>query len=424
MAVRCVTGILWGDEGKGKIIDRLAADTDCVVRYGGGHNAGHTIFLDGEKLVLHLIPSGILHPGVLNIVGNGVVVDPWHLEEEIEGLRGRGAEVELGVNFFVSEGAHVILPLHRALDQVAEQIRGSDKIGTTGRGIGPTYADRASRTGLRMGDLVRPARLSRALDYLLAEKNPLLRAFDLPEVERGPLETQLIEFGQRLRPAITDTGHMLRSAYACDQRILIEGAQGVLLDVDHGSYPFVTSSSSSTGGVAVGTGLPPSAIGEVLGIVKAYSTRVGEGPFPSELFGEIGDQLRTAGNEFGSTTGRPRRCGWFDTVAVKYAVAVSGTTRLAMTNLDVLSGFDPLPLAVAYDLNGERISDRLPLFDIEEATAVCEEMPGFQDDVTGVRRYADLPVQARNYVEAIEDRVGVPIGIISVGPERDQVIER
>lgn len=423
MPVSSVVGILWGDEGKGKIIDYLAEGVDVVVRYGGGHNAGHTILIGTERVVLHLIPSGILRPGVINVIGNGVVVDPLHLVAEVNALRQKGAVVEFGRNLMVSERAHLILPVHRALDQMAERLRGESRIGTTGRGIGPAYADRASRCGLRAGDLVRERRLRSGLERLLAEKNPILEAFGEAPMEMDVLYGQLVEVGRILAPAILDTGALLRDAAREGRRILCEGAQGVLLDVDHGTYPFVTSSNASTGGIPSGTGLPGSSITQVTGVVKAYATRVGTGPFPTELHGAVGDRLREAGREYGSTTGRPRRCGWFDAVAVRYAIDVSGTGALALTNLDVLTGFDPLPIAVAYRIAGETV-ERFPAFDLEDAEPVFEQLPGFTGDLTGIRRFEDLPAPAQDYVLTIERLAGVPVRMISVGPGRDQVILR
>ncbi|MCC6670703.1 MAG: adenylosuccinate synthase [Planctomycetes bacterium] len=419
----CVLGVLWGDEGKGKIIDVLAQDADVVARYGGGHNAGHTLVWRGERLVLHLIPSGILRPQVLNVIGNGVVVDPFHLRNELEGLVAKGVEVRLGTNLLVSERAPLILPLHRALDQVAEHVRGAGRIGTTGRGIGPAYADRANRSGLRVGDLIRPQRLAAGLEHLLAEKNPVLKAFGLPPIEAGPLAEDLLRIGEGLGAAVADTGAVLRRALRDGRRVYFEGAQGVLLDVDHGTYPFVTSSSASSGGVAIGSGVPPAAIQRVVGVVKAYATRVGEGPFPSELADATGERLRVAGREYGSTTGRPRRCGWFDAVACRYSVDVAGITELVVTNLDVLRGFDPIRVAVAYQVAGRRVTE-FPAFDLDEVRPEYQDLPGFQEDITGVRRFADLPAAAQRYIETLEGLAGVRVGLISVGPAREQVIWR
>ena len=390
MTTSCVTGLLWGDEGKGKIIDLLAADADLVVRYGGGHNAGHTLVEDGERLVLHLIPCGIRRPGVLNVIGNGVVVDPFHLKGELDSLRGRGFVVELGGNVLVSERCHVILPIHQSLDKASEMLRGADKIGTTGRGIGPTYADRANRLGLRLGDLIRPERLREAIAGLLTQRNPILASLGLDQIDGDTLFDELLAVGKALRPGIVDTGHILREAQAQGKRILFEGAQGVLLDVDLGTYPFVTSSNASTCGIAAGTGMAPRSLDATWGVVKAYATRVGEGPFPTELFGDLAERLRVAGHEFGSTTGRPRRIGWFDAVAVSYGRVVAGIDKLVLTNLDVLSGFGALSVCVAYEINGERC-ERFPAFDLDVAKPIYEEFPGFDEDITGVRRFADLP---------------------------------
>jgi adenylosuccinate synthase len=424
MSTTCVAGILWGDEGKGKIIDLLAEDADFVVRYGGGHNAGHTLIWRGDRLVLHLVPSGILNAPTVNVIGNGVVVDPLHLRGEIARLRERGVTVELGRNLLVSERAPLILPLHQALDRVMEALRGAGKIGTTGRGIGPAYADRAYRSGLRVGDLLRPKEhLRGALAALAREKAPLFAAHGGLAFDVDALTSELTAVGAELRPAIADTGHLLREAIRQDKRVLFEGAQGVLLDVDLGTYPYVTSSNASPAGVPAGAGIPPTALHRVVGVMKAYATRVGEGPFPSEIPEPEVQRLREAGNEYGSTTRRPRRCGWFDAVAVRYGVEVSGAGELFMTNLDVLAGFHPLRVAVAYQTPAGRI-ERLPAFGLEFATPIYRELAGFDADITAVRAFGDLPAAARDYVTALEDLVGVPIKLISVGPARDQVIVR
>jgi adenylosuccinate synthase len=416
MPTTCVVGILWGDEGKGKVIDYLAADADFVVRYGGGHNAGHTLILPSGKLVLHLVPSGIVHSHTKNVIGNGVVVDPIHLCKEIETVRGRGLPVELGANLLLSERAHVILDAHRRQDHWAEGARGSGRIGTTGRGIGPAYSDRCSRIGLRLGDLLRPDRLRRAVQAIAEQKNAWFVPAGIEPIDADAVVAELLDAGERLRGGIVDVGAVLRRAHADGKRILLEGAQGCLLDLEHGTYPFVTSSHASTGGAFSGTGLPPHAM-RTVGIAKAYATRVGEGPFPTELKDDVGERLRTAGKEFGSTTGRPRRCGWFDTVAVRYSGQVSGASELVLTNLDVLRGFSPLRLAVAYRLADGSRTTELPAFDLEGA------VPEFED-LREVRRFDDLPANARAYVQAIERHTGVSIRTISVGPGRDQVILR
>ncbi|MBL9078320.1 MAG: adenylosuccinate synthase [Planctomycetes bacterium] len=423
MPTTCVVGILWGDEGKGKVIDYLAAEADFVVRYGGGHNAGHTLILPSGKLVLHLVPSGIVHTHTRNVIGNGVVVDPVHLCGEIESLRGRGIAVELGRNLLLSERAHVILEAHRRQDHWAESVRSGGRIGTTGRGIGPAYADRCSRIGLRLGDLLDEARLRRGVQVIAEQKNAWFEPVGLEPLQVDAVVEQLLAAGAKLRAGIVDTGGVLRRAFADGKRVLLEGAQGCLLDLEHGTYPFVTSSHASTGGAFSGTGLPPHVM-RVVGIAKAYATRVGEGPFPTELNNETGERLRAAGKEYGSTTGRPRRCGWFDTVAVRYSGAVSGASELVLTNLDVLRGFAPLRLAVAYRLpDGTRTTD-LPAFDLDRAVPEFEDLPGFDVDVSEVRRFEDLPANARNYVQAIERLTGLPIRTISVGPGRNQVVLR
>ncbi|MFY9343081.1 MAG: adenylosuccinate synthase [Planctomycetota bacterium] len=423
MPTTCVVGILWGDEGKGKVIDWLAGATDFVVRYGGGHNAGHTLVLPSGKLVLHLVPSGIVHPHTTNVIGNGVVVDPIHLCGEIDKLRARGLDVQLGKNLLLSERAHVILEAHRRQDQWAETLRGAGKIGTTGRGIGPAYADRCARIGLRLGDLLRPAALRSALAAVAAQKNAWFGPAGLQPLDAEAMANDLLAAGDKLRAGIVDTGALLRAAHAAGKRILLEGAQGCLLDLEHGTYPFVTSSHASTGGAFSGTGLPPHAM-RVVGIAKAYATRVGEGPFPTELADELGNRLRIAGNEFGSTTGRPRRCGWFDAVAVRYSGALSGAAELVLTNLDVLRGFTPLRIAVAYRLADGGRTTAMPAFDLERARPEFVDVPGFTEDLREVRRYDDLPANARAYVQALEQHTGLPIKTISVGPERQQVIQR
>lgn len=427
MPTTCVVGILWGDEGKGKVIDHLAAETDFVVRFGGGHNAGHTLVLPPElagegKLVLHLVPSGIVHPHTVNVIGNGVVVDPIHLCKEVEMLQQRGLDVELGRNLLVSERAHVILEAHRRQDQWAEQARGNGRIGTTGRGIGPAYSDRCARIGLRVGDLCRPDHLRAALQGLADQKDALFGPAGLELLDREQMFEELMAAGDRLRPGIVDAGKALRVARVAGKRILLEGAQGCLLDLEHGTYPFVTSSHASTGGAFSGTGMPPHQM-RTIGIVKAYATRVGEGPFPTELHDETGDALRKAGNEYGSTTGRPRRCGWFDAVAVRYSGAVSGVDELVLTCFDVLRGF-PLKLATSYRLPDGSATTDLPAFDLGCVEPQLEELPGFDQDISQVRDYDALPQNARDFVAAIEHHTGLRVGTISVGPGRDQLIRR
>ncbi|MBM4060142.1 MAG: adenylosuccinate synthase [Planctomycetes bacterium] len=422
MPTTCVVGILWGDEGKGKVIDYLAADADFVVRYGGGHNAGHTLVLPSGKLVLHLVPSGVVHAHTTNVIGNGVVVDPIHLVAEVARLRERGLAVALGRNLLLSERAHVILEAHRQQDHWHEHLRGSGKIGTTGRGIGPAYSDRCSRIGLRLGDLLRPQRLRAGLQGLVQQKNAWFGPAGLQPLDAEAMFRDLSAAGDALRAGITDTGAVLRRALAAGKRILLEGAQGCLLDLEHGTYPYVTSSHASTGGAFSGTGLPPHGM-RVVGIAKAYATRVGEGPFPTELDDELGNRLRTAGNEFGATTGRPRRCGWFDSVAVRYSGALSGAGELVVTNLDVLRGF-PLRIATGYRLPDGRRTGEFPAFDLEAVAPDYVELPAFTEDLREVRRFDALPPNAQRYVQALEQHTGLPVRTVSVGPERHQVILR
>jgi adenylosuccinate synthase len=425
MPAVCVFGAQWGDEGKGKIIDGMARDADVVVRYQGGANAGHTVVVGGSKYVLHLVPSGILHPGKLNVIGCGVAVDPLALIGEVEGLRERGVRVD-GTNLRLSAGAHVIFEHHKRIDAAAERWRGLGRIGTTGRGIGPCYADKAARTGLRVSDLLDPQRCRERLQAALAEKNALLSGVH----NEAPLdlEEQLERYGslaETLRPYVGDTGREVRAAHAAGKLVLFEGAQGAMLDIDAGTYPFVTSSHTGAGGVAAGAGFSPRALERVIGIAKAYCTRVGEGPFPSEDHGADGVRIREQGNEYGATTGRPRRCGWFDVLAVRYALEINGADGWIVTNLDVLSGFPRVRVVTAYDVAGERRTEfPADLPDLGAVRPVQETLSGWDEDITGVRDFEDLPAEARNYVEWLEERVGTPILMLSVGPDRDQVIAR
>jgi len=423
MPATVVIGTQWGDEGKGKVVNLLAADADIVVRFHGGNNAGHTLVVNGEKTILNLIPSGVLHPGRICMLGAGVVIDPEILVGEIDALRGRGY---LGEDRWlrVSEQAHLIMPYHRAIDRARERLRGAGQIGTTGRGIGPAYEDKMARTGIRVGDLFDEVGFREALARSLREKNGYLEAL----LGEAPLAFDAIHercavLRERLRPFVTDTGAELRAALAGGRRILLEGAQGMMLDVDHGTYPFVTSSNCLSGAAAVGAGLPPRAIGHVVGIVKAYTTRVGGGPFPTELCDQLGDRLRADGDEYGATTGRPRRCGWFDAVVVRHAVALSGVDGLAVTKLDVLTGVDPLRVCVGYQLGGRRL-DLPPATQRawEQVQPVYEELPGWQEVLGGVRTLADLPGSARRYVARLAELVGAPVALVSVGAPREQTI--
>ena len=425
MASLSVFGAQWGDEGKGKIIDLLARDADFVVRYQGGSNAGHTVIVGEEKYVLHLIPSGILHPGKINVVANGVALDPLTFMDEVDGLRERGISVEAS-NLRLSTSAHVILDHHRKLDGLAETWRGGGRIGTTGRGIGPCYADKASRTGLRVADLLESKRCRERLSAALLEKNALFtHVYDADALD---LEEQIEKYeavGERLRPFVCDTGALLREAHAEGKSLLFEGAQGVMLDIDHGTYPYVTSSNTGANGIPSGAGFPARKVDRLVGIAKSYCTRVGEGAFPSEDQGEAGESLAREGHEFGSTTGRPRRCGWFDSVAVRYALELNGADGWIMTKLDILDSFETIRVGTSYVIDGEeRMTWPVGCTDLKAIEVQYEELSGWQEDISAVRRYEDLPAATRAYVEWVEERVGAPILMLSVGPERDQVIPR
>jgi len=417
-----VFGAQWGDEGKGKIIDLLSTDMDFVVRYQGGANAGHTVIVDGEKFVLHLVPSGILHEGRVNVIANGVSVDPIALLEEVDGLRERGVTVD-GTNLRLAASAHVIFEHHRLIDGLSEAYLGQGRIGTTGRGIGPCYSDKAARTGLRVVDLLEPERCGLRLSAALAEKNALIQS--VHGAEPLDLEAQLeryLALGRRLRPFVGDVGAEVRDAFRAGKKVLFEGAQGFLLDIDHGTYPYVTSSNTGTNGIPSGVGFPAGGIERAVGIAKAYCTRVGEGPFPTEDRGPAGQELRDAGHEYGATTGRPRRCGWFDALAMRYSMELNGAEGFVMTNLDVLTGFEELRCAVAYELDGERLDTFPTGLDLARVEPIYETLPGWTADISTVRRFDDLPSQARGWVRWIEDLVGVKILMLSVGPDREQVI--
>ncbi|MEJ5330560.1 MAG: adenylosuccinate synthase [Desulfobaccales bacterium] len=418
-----VVGTQWGDEGKGKIVDLLTEQAQVVVRFQGGNNAGHTLVVGGEKYIFHLIPSGILHPGTVCCIGNGVVLDPEVLLAEIERLTARGIQVG-PENLRISERTQVIMPYHRRLDQARERARGDGKIGTTGRGIGPCYEDKVARRGIRMADLLDEAILRAKLAEILPEKNFLLEKFlgDHPFTEAEILEPYL-EMGARLKPLVTNVSVLLEEAVRRGDNILFEGAQGTHLDIDHGTYPFVTSSNPVAGSACVGAGIGPRHLHRVLGIVKAYTTRVGGGPFPTECRDAIGDHLVECGVEFGSTTGRRRRCGWLDMVVVREAVRLNGLTGLAITKLDVLTTLDPVRLCVAYEVDGRR-RETMPatLEELSRCIPVFEDLPGWREDIRGVRRLEDLPVTTRRYLRRVEELAGVPLQIVSVGPARDETI--
>ena len=420
-----IVGGQWGDEGKGKIVGLLAPAFSIVARSQGGHNAGHTVFVDGRQFILHLIPAGILHPDVTCVIGNGVVVDPRALFAEIEELRSRGMSVD--GRLLVSNRAHVILPYHRELELLAEARRGERRIGTTSRGIGPSYEDKVSRRGIRIGDLADPSPdgpLAEAIRENVASRNRLVGGSAL---DWRSVHADLRAVWSRLEPLVTDVSRYLHEAARAGQRILFEGAQGTMLDVDHGTYPYVTSSNATIGGVCTGLGVSPRLLGGVLGITKSYTTRVGEGPFPTELKGQLGERLREAGREYGASTGRPRRCGWFDAVTVQYAVRLNGLEALAVTKLDVLDGLEELKICTAYRCGGERLTD-LPA-DAAQFSACLPEyetLPGWSGSTptAGVRRLEDLPVEARRYLERLEEVSGVEVAMVSTGAERDDVIIR
>jgi adenylosuccinate synthase len=417
-----IVGAQWGDEGKGKVTDLLAERADLVVRFQGGNNAGHTIVRGDEEFKLHLIPSGILHEGTLCAIGNGVVIDPKVLTDEIEGLKRRGVPA---TNLRISANAHMIMPYHVMLDTAGEAQLGSRKIGTTKRGIGPCYADKSARLGIRVQDLLDEKILRKKIMAALEPKRQLLRphAKD-PELDLHSMTEEYITYGHRLEHYIADTAKLCWDSLDGGRSVLFEGAQGALLDLDHGTYPFVTSSNPIAGAACVGAGVGPTDIDDVWGITKAYSTRVGSGPFPSELEDEIGERLRESGGEFGTTTGRPRRCGWLDLVALKYAVRLNGMTGLVITKLDVLSGIDTLRVAVRYRHPDGATFDDFPYHQsvLHRSIPEYDEMPGFSEDITGARSMDELPQAARDYLDYISNFVGVPITIIGVGPGRDQVI--
>ena len=415
-----VLGAQWGDEGKGKIVDLLTPRFDIVARYQGGHNAGHTVYVNGTKFVLRLIPSGILHPGITCVIGNGVVVDPQALFAEVDELAKSG--IEVGDRLIVSDKAHLILPYHRDLDLLAEARRGDRKIGTTSRGIGPAYEDKIARRGIRVGDLADAEALAQGVRDNVAARNRLVADSTM---DWKPVLGQLIEQANRLRPWIRDVSLMLGDAMTKGKSILFEGAQGTLLDIDHGTYPYVTSSNASIGGVCTGLGVGPRAIGAVMGVVKAYTTRVGEGPLPTELSGEMGNRLRESGNEYGAVTGRPRRCGWYDAVAARYAARINGLDLLALTKLDVLDGLERIDICTAYR-SGSRTITEFPsdAGQLAACEPVYESWPGWSTPTRAVRRYSDLPENARRYIARLEEVSGVRAAIISTGSERNDTIFR
>ncbi len=416
-----VLGAQWGDEGKGKATDQLGSRVDYVVKYNGGNNAGHTVVIDGEKYALHLLPSGILSPGVTPVIGNGVVVDLAVLVAELEAVQARGVDAS---KLLVSSAAHVIAPYHQTIDKVTERFLGKRRIGTTGRGIGPAYADKISRVGIRIQDLFDEKILRQKVEGSLDQKNHLLvKVYNRRAITVDETVEELLTFADRLRPMVADTPLVLNKALDQGKTVLFEAGQATMLDVDHGTYPFVTSSSATAGGACTGSGIPPTRLDRVIGIVKAYTTRVGEGPFPTELHDDFGEALRKTGAEYGTTTGRARRCGWYDAVIARYAARVNGVTDFVLTKLDVLTGHETVPVCVAYDVDGVR-HDEMPVnqSDFHHAVPIYEELPGWWEDISGARTLDDLPPNARAYVEAVEQMSGARISAVGVGPARDQTV--
>jgi len=416
-----VVGLQWGDEGKGKIVDILSKHTDIIARYQGGHNAGHTVVIHRETFVLHLIPSGILHEGKLCVIGNGVVIDPKALLEEIGQLEKRGVKVQN--RLFISYRANLIMPYHRVLDQAREKAVGARKIGTTGRGIGPAYEDKMARLGIRVADLLHEETFKEKLRENLALKNDLLRHYQAEEMSFEDICEQYLGYAKILRNYAADTSLLMHQALKKGQSILFEGAQGTMLDIDHGTYPYVTSSNASAGGACTGLGIGPTSIDGVLGVMKAYTTRVGEGPFPTELHDEIGQSMRKHGAEFGATTGRARRCGWFDALVAKYAVRINGVSSIAVTKLDILDHYERIKICIGYNYKGELLKEfpYLPGI-LEEALPVYEELDGWRTSTTGLDLLEKLPYQARTYIDRLSELSGAEVSVISTGPERDQTI--
>ena len=415
-------GAQWGDEGKGKATDILGDRVKYVVRYQGGNNAGHTVVIGDQKYALHLLPSGILTPTCIPVIGNGVVIDPAVLLEEIRGLNERGVDTS---NLKISTNAHLITPYHRTIDKVSERFLGKAKIGTTGRGIGPAYADKINRIGIRVQDLFDTSILRQKIEGALKDKNQVLvKVFNRKGLEIDEILKEYLEYAEILRPYVTDTSLLLNQALERGENILLEGSQGTLLDVDHGTYPFVTSSNPTAGGASTGSGIGPTKISRVIGIVKAYTTRVGSGPFPTELIDEDGEKLRSIGGEVGVTTGRARRCGWYDAPIARYAVRINGLTDFFLTKLDVLTGWEKIPVCVAYEIDGRRVEE-LPASqsDFHHAKPIYEYLPGWSEDISKARTLSDLPINAQGYIRFLEEISGAPMSAIGVGPGRDETIQ-
>jgi adenylosuccinate synthase len=416
-----LVGAQWGDEGKGKATDLLGPGVDYVVKFNGGNNAGHTVVVDGERYALHLLPSGVLTPGVVPVIGNGVVVDLAVLFEEIDALEARGVDTSALV---VSANAHLIPSYNRTVDKVTERFLGSRRIGTTGRGIGPTYADKMNRVGIRVQDVFDENILRQKVAGALEQKNQLLvKVYNRRAISVDEVVAELLAHAERLRPMVVDSALLLSRALDAGRTVLLEGGQATLLDVDHGTYPFVTSSNATAGGACTGSGIPPGRIDRVVAVVKAYTTRVGEGPFPTELLGADGDRLREAGGEFGTTTGRPRRCGWYDVPVARFAARINGVTDFVLTKLDVLTGLETVPVCVAYDVDGTRVEE-LPVnqSDVHHARPVYELLPGWTEDLSAARDLDDLPPDARAYVRFLEERSGAPFSVVGVGPGRAECV--
>lgn len=414
-------GAQWGDEGKGKATDILGDRVDYVVRYQGGNNAGHTVVIGDQKYALHLLPSGILSPNVIPVIGNGVVIDPAVLLEEIKGLNERGIDTS---KLVISSNAHLITPYHRTIDKVSERFLGKAKIGTTGRGIGPAYADKISRIGIRVQDLFDESILQKKIEGALKDKNQVLtKVFNRKDMQVSEILEEYLGYAEILRPYIADTALLLNQALEKGKTVLLEGSQGTLLDVDHGTYPFVTSSNPTAGGACTGSGIGPTKIERVIGIVKAYTTRVGSGPFPTELENEDGEKLRTIGHEYGTTTGRNRRCGWYDAPIARFAVRINGLTDFFLTKLDVLTGWEKIPVCVAYEIDGKRVEE-VPSSQtaFHHAIPIYEYLPGWNEDISKARSLAELPKNARDYIAFLEEISGAPMSAIGVGPGRDETI--
>lgn len=420
MPVQIIAGAQWGDEGKGKIVDLLSENVDFVARYQGGANAGHTVVIDDQEFVLHLIPAGIFHPNVKCVLGNGTVIDPSALIEEIQKLNQRNISV-FG-RLFISQNAHLIMPYHKLLDTLFEESQ--SRIGTTGRGIGPAYVDKAMRLGIKVCDLFNKKTFESKLKYNIEEKNKILnKIYNNEELSFNKIAAEYEQFAEFIKPFVTDTSYLLNSALKENKTILAEGAQGTLLDVDHGTYPYVTSSNPTSGGACTGLGIPPTSITSVIGVVKSYTTRVGNGPFPTELNNEIGEKFRSIGLEYGATTGRPRRCGWFDAVSVRYAIMINGIKQIAITKLDVLDNFETINICIGYQLNGKPLN-RFPtdIGVLQAVTPIYETVEGWCTPLTKIKSFASLPSKAQKYIQTISELIGAEIIMVSVGPRRDQTI--